>query len=82
MIERIKAVRAEGDSVGGVIEFWEPFPEDMENGDAFELSIGCDRQYTTCKGYGNLPNWRGFGVYIPGVNALTAGPTTTKELGS
>lgn len=66
----------------GVIVFWEPFPEDVEDGDAFTLSIGCDRQYGTCKSYGNLPNWRGFGVFIPGVNALTAGPTTTTELGS
>lgn len=67
---------------GDVIVFWEQFPEDIHDGDTFALSIGCDRQYLTCKAYGNLPNFRGFGVYIPGVNALTAGPTTTTELGS
>lgn len=66
----------------GVVEFWEQFPEDVQIGDAFALSIGCDRQYLSCKAYGNLANWRGFGVFIPGVNALTAGPTTVKELGS
>jgi uncharacterized phage protein (TIGR02218 family) len=66
----------------GVIVFWEQFPADIEDGDTFTLSIGCDRQYLTCKRYGNLPNFRGFGVFIPGVNALTAGPTTTTELGS
>src|SRR5882762_9257284 len=65
-----------------VIVFWEQFPEAVNINDTFELSIGCDRQYLTCKRYGNLPNFRGFGVFIPGVNRLTMGPTTTKELGS
>lgn len=66
----------------GVIVFWEQFPADVKINDTFELAIGCDRQYLTCKRYGQLLNFRGFGVFIPGVNSLTAGPTTTKELGS
>lgn len=65
-----------------VIVFWEQFPADVEVDDEFTLSIGCDRQYLTCKQLGNLPNFRGFGLGIPGINALTSGPTTVKELGS
>ena len=67
---------------GGEVVFWEQFPADVNVNDNFSLSIGCDRQYLTCKRYGQLPNFRGFGVFIPGVNSLTAGPTTTTELGS
>lgn len=65
----------------GVAQFWEQFPEDVTAGDAFTLSPGCDRTTVACKLYGNLVNFRGFGVFIPGVNALTAGPTTSQDLG-
>jgi hypothetical protein len=55
----------------------------MAPGDAFTLKPGCDRQPLTCgKIYGNILNIRAFGLYIPGLDSLTAGPTTTSELGS
>ncbi len=67
----------------GVIQLWEDFPEDAAHGDTFLLSPGCDRLKGTCKDvYANLVHWRGPGVFIPGVLALTAGPTTSQELGS
>jgi uncharacterized phage protein (TIGR02218 family) len=68
---------------GGIIQFWEQFPETVQAGDEFTLSPGCDRQPSTCKLYGRFNvtdyvpgGWKGYGVFIPGVNAITAGPTT------
>lgn len=78
-----REVKVDPNANSGVAVFWEQFPDDIEDDDTFTLSPGCDRQYTTCRDvYLNLVNFRGFGVFIPGVNALTAGPTTTTELGS
>lgn len=66
----------------GVIQFWEGFPELISEGDTFTLIPGCDRTFPTCQFYGNQVNFRGFGLFIPGVNSILAGPTTTEELGS
>lgn len=61
----------------GIIQFWEQFPETVQAGDTFTLSPGCDRQKATCRDvYNNLVNNRAYGQFIPGVNAITAGPTT------
>jgi uncharacterized phage protein (TIGR02218 family) len=65
----------------GVIEFWENFPSDMAPGDTFTLSPGCDRQSLTCIGiYHNFDNWRGYGIFIPGLLEIMAGPATVAEL--
>jgi uncharacterized phage protein (TIGR02218 family) len=78
-----REVKLDPRQAADVAQFWDQFPESVSPGDAFTLTGGCDRQRFTCKGnYDNLPNFRGFGVFIPGVNALTAGPTTVAELGS
>jgi uncharacterized phage protein (TIGR02218 family) len=77
-----REVKIDPNANDGVIEFWDPFPEDVNPGDAFTLSPGCNRLLSTCQIYGNVINFRGFGVGIPGVDSLTAGPTTTTELGS
>ena len=63
-----------------MMQLWEDFPAVVAPGDAYTLSPGCDRQYPTCKVYGNTDHWRGPGLFIPGVLALTAGPTTAQEL--
>lgn len=76
-----REIKVDPDSNGSLAQFWEQFPEDIAPGDAFTLSPGCARTTAACKGYSNLVNFRGFGVFIPGVNAITAGPTTTQELG-
>lgn len=66
---------------GGVISFWEQFPEAITNGDTFTLSPGCDRQSNTCINvYDNYVHWRGYGVFIPGVLAILAGPANAAEL--
>lgn len=67
---------------GGVVQFWDVFPETPHAGDEFEFEPGCDRQPPTCKLYGRFARavgpggWKGYGVGIPGVNAITSGPTT------
>lgn len=57
------------------IRFWDEFPADVEVGDAFTLVPGCDRLHTTCQlVYNNLINFRGYGLFIPGIDALTKSP--------
>jgi uncharacterized phage protein (TIGR02218 family) len=76
-----REVKLDPNANDGVIQFWEAFPEAVNEGDAFTLSPGCDRQPTTCINvYKNYVHWRGYGVFIPGLLALTAGPTTALEL--
>jgi uncharacterized phage protein (TIGR02218 family) len=76
-----REVKLDPNTHAGVIELWDDFPEDCAPGDAFTLSPGCDRQYLTCKNiYHNLDNWRGYGVFIPGTDAILAGPATVMGL--
>lgn len=56
------------------IEFWEELPDDPQIGDTFTLDPGCDRTLPTCILFGNALNFRGGGVFIPGIDALTKGP--------
>jgi uncharacterized phage protein (TIGR02218 family) len=78
-----REVKLDPNANGGVVQFWDQFPNPMAPGDTFTLKPGCDRQPLTCgKIYRNILNIRAFGMYIPGLDSLTAGPTTTSELGS
>jgi uncharacterized phage protein (TIGR02218 family) len=77
-----REVKLDPNTNAGVVQFWDEFPADMAEGDQFTLSPGCDRQPLTCQAYGMIKNYRGFGIFIPGIDSLTAGPTTTSELGS
>ena len=68
---------------GAMLELWDDLPEEPAPGDDFTLSPGCDRQFATCRDVmHNLIHWRGPGVFIPGLLAIAAGPTTAQELGS
>lgn len=58
----------------GNFTFWEPWPELPTINDHFSVVQGCDRSRTACKGYGNLNNFRGHGLFIPGIDALTRPP--------
>ena len=70
-----REVKLDPNHNGGIVTFWETFPEDIVGGDTFSLTPGCDRQFNTCKDiYSNLVHWRGYGYFIPGVNEITAGP--------
>lgn len=62
--------------VAGALSFWEAFPNDVQVGDTFSLSPGCNRLLSTCRDvFDNIVNFRGYGVFIPGIDALAKGPT-------
>lgn len=59
----------------GEIELWEPLPVDLEPGDTFELQPGCDRRYETCRDvHDNLVNFRGPGIFSPGMDSIIRAP--------
>jgi uncharacterized phage protein (TIGR02218 family) len=73
-----REVKIDPNANGGIIQFWDTFPETPQAGDAFTLSPGCDRQAPTCKLYGRfVAGWRGYGVFIPGAMAIMSDPTAT-----
>lgn len=68
----------------GALTLYEAFPEDVEITDTFTMSPGCARTPDMCKTYidpddptnpaGNFANFRGYGLFIPGVDAMMKGP--------
>jgi uncharacterized phage protein (TIGR02218 family) len=65
--------RDDNDDTIGHLSLWERFPFDPAPGDVFELSPGCPRTLTACKAFGNVVNFRGYGVLITGMDALARG---------
>jgi len=64
----------------GTIELWQAMSEAVAPGDAFAVSAGCDKQFTTCKAkFANGVNFRGF-PYMPGNDAALAPPTQSQPL--
>jgi uncharacterized phage protein (TIGR02218 family) len=62
-------------SATGHLSLFGPFPEDVTVGDTFTMSPGCDRLLATCiTKFNNLHNNRAYGVLIPGIDLLLAGP--------
>lgn len=59
----------------GALTFWEPFPSEPQVGDEFTVIQACNRSRAACIAYGNLVNYRGHGVFTPGVDAIARGPT-------
>jgi uncharacterized phage protein (TIGR02218 family) len=58
------------------ITTWEEFPEDPVIGDTIDLPPACNRLLSTCRDvHNNIVNFRGYGVYIPGILAIMRGPT-------
>lgn len=63
------------DDGAGHITLWDELPADVTIGDTFALEPGCDRTAATCIAkFGNIVNYRGYGIYIPGALAILAGP--------
>lgn len=59
---------------GGRIQFALFAPFNVQVGDTFTISPGCDQQRTTCKDkFNNLVNFGG-GLFIPGTDKLIGGP--------
>jgi uncharacterized phage protein (TIGR02218 family) len=62
-------------SAAGAFTFWEPWPDLPLVGATFSVIQDCNRSRTACKAYNNIENFRGYGVFIPGADALSRGPT-------
>ena len=64
----------------GSIELWQAMSQTVAPGDAFTLTAGCDKQFSTCKTkFANQVNFRGF-PYMPGNDAVLAAPARTQPL--
>jgi uncharacterized phage protein (TIGR02218 family) len=70
-LREVKTTTAAGGELA--VELYEELPADVEIGDEIQLTPGCDRRWSTCRAYGNLRNFRGWGVYIPGTLAMMRG---------
>lgn len=64
------------DDISGHLATWDIFPDEIQIGDTGIIVPGCDRRASTCKDkYSNLNNFRGYGIFIEGMDALMKGPT-------
>jgi uncharacterized phage protein (TIGR02218 family) len=55
----------------GSMGLYEPMPLDVEVGDTFEVTEGCDKTRPTCKDvFNNLLNRRAHGDFVPGQNEV------------
>lgn len=64
----------EGDTPGD-LSTWDTFPNTVAPGDTFEIRPGCNRSASSCKDkFNNIVNFRGYGIYIEGMDALMKGP--------
>jgi len=62
------------------IELWQAMSESVEVGDAFTITAGCDKQFSTCKAkFANAANFRGF-PYMPGNDAVASYPSANQVL--
>lgn len=71
----------------GKLTLFEAFPEDVHVGDTYTMRPGCDRAYSTCKTFpnpvdptdptGNTVNFKGYGLFIPGIDAIMRGAIGT-----
>lgn len=61
------------------IELHLPMPYDIEIGDAFTVTAGCDKSFSTCKAkFSNAVNFRGF-PHIPGLDKMLETAGTREE---
>ena len=62
------------------IELWQAMSESVAPGDAFAITAGCDKQFSTCKAkFANAANFRGF-PYMPGNDAVLSYPARSQAL--
>lgn len=59
---------------GQAFELFQPLPEPIEVGDAYDVYPGCDKHLDTCRDtFGNVPNFRGY-PHIPGNDHMVQRP--------
>lgn len=56
------------------LEMYEEFPNDVQVGDTFTLTEGCNRTAFRCKQLGNFVNFRGPGIFNPGMDEIMRAP--------
>lgn len=65
-------------AVGGVlgeVELFEALPLELEVGNTVSMRPGCDKSAETCRvRFSNLARFRGYGLFVPGQNAVLRGP--------
>jgi uncharacterized phage protein (TIGR02218 family) len=78
---RAMEVKRHAVSAGVVtIELWQAMSEPVAAGDAFTVTAGCDKQFSTCGAkFANALNFRGF-PHMPGNDAAMSGPTRNQTL--
>jgi uncharacterized phage protein (TIGR02218 family) len=60
---------------GATIELWQAMARDIVEGDQFEVTAGCDKQFATCRAkFGNAIRFRGF-PHMPGNDFVLSYPT-------
>jgi uncharacterized phage protein (TIGR02218 family) len=80
VIREARVVQVNGSNDAAEILLWDEEPADIQIGDTLDLPPGCDRQYETCRLiHDNLVNYRGYGLYAAGRDALMRGPGDTGE---
>jgi uncharacterized phage protein (TIGR02218 family) len=61
---------------GGAVKLepWQAMAEEVDVGDAFTITAGCDKHFKTCKAkFDNSVNFRGF-PHVPGIDFALAVP--------
>jgi len=59
---------------GPRLTLWQAMAEPVAVGDAFEITVGCDKRFSTCRDrFGNVLNFRGF-PHIPGNDFVVSYP--------
>jgi uncharacterized phage protein (TIGR02218 family) len=62
------------------MELWQAMSDAVTAGDAFTVTAGCDKQFSTCKAkFDNAINFRGF-PYMPGNDAVVSTPSANQTL--
>jgi len=62
------------------LELWQAMSAPIAPGDAFTVTAGCDKQFSTCKSkFDNAVNFRGF-PYMPGNDAVVAYPAAGQPM--
>jgi uncharacterized phage protein (TIGR02218 family) len=65
---------------GTTIELWQAMSETVAAGDAFTVTPGCDKQFSTCRDrFANSANFRGF-PHMPGNDAVLASPAANQPM--
>ena len=67
------------DADGDHMELWQAMAEPIVVGDAFTISAGCDKRFSTCRDrFDNAVNFRGF-PHMPGNDFALSYPVQGEE---